>query len=79
MLVKPSPTGVVSGPFNAIRFFSIEARLALGKSSPVFSRAVMLTYNKPGKFVRYRYFEKNLLSIHTRFMKHGAWVPIVFY
>ena len=38
--VKPSPTGVVNGPFKVILFFSITSSVSLGRSSPVFSSAV---------------------------------------
>ena len=37
--LKPSPTGVVSGDFNAMRFLRMESMVAAGSSSPCFSSA----------------------------------------
>src|SRR5215472_209503 len=36
---NPSPTGVVTGPFSATRFCSIDSYSALGMYSPVFANA----------------------------------------
>lgn len=44
-----------------------------------FFKAVTSICNKHGKFVPYQCYVKNLLSTHTKFMKHEVWERIVFY